>query len=147
MKKLCFSLSLSEVCRGCVSAQQVLPRHRARCFLGLGFVQGNPLAAARAGHGWGMQAEEPCQGSLPWNIQPQCLLEANSQPCCSVGRAWPGFVWSRWRGWSSWCSHCLRGVGHGDTEPGVSSVTAPPLPSLGVLGCFHGRKSLWRFRK
>lgn len=40
-----------------------------------------------------------------------------------------------------------RGVAFGDTEPGVNSATAPPLPPLRVLSCLRGRKSWWGFRK
>lgn len=99
-----------------------------------------------AGHGWGMRAEEPCQGSLHWNIQPQCPLEANSQPAA----AWEALgQTSHGAGGGDGApgaptAHGFCGVGDEDMEPGVSSATALPLSSL---CCLHGRKNLWRFRK
>lgn len=97
---------LSEVCWGCVSvAQQIVPQDRARCYLGLGFVQGESSGSSRAGHGWGMRQRSRVRDHCPGTFGLSVLWK-QFPACCSVGRAWPGFPWSRWRGWSPRCSLC-----------------------------------------
>lgn len=110
--------------------------------LGVGFCARGTLwqqrPEPRAGHGWGMRAEEPCQGSLHWNIQPQCPLEANSQPAA----AWeePGQT-SHGAGGGDGAlgapiARGFCGVGDGDVEPGVSSA-----PSCLLCVCLAASKA------
>lgn len=147
MKKWCLSLSVRLwVCWGCVSViQQILTQDRARCFLGLGFVQGKSRSWARMGRAGrgavsGITAlEHSASVSFGSQFPAAAAWEELGQTSHGAGGGDRALGAPTARG--------LCGVGDGDTEPGVSSATAPPLPSLGVLGCLHGRKSLWRFRK
>lgn len=142
------AVGLSGLCECCSAHSHT---GQGSVLLGVGFCARGILRQQQpepgAGHGWGMQAEEPCQGSLPcagtfslsifWKPIPSVLQRGKLGQTCRGAGGGDGVLGAP----------IARGVADGDTEPGVSSAS-PHLPfPLCVLGCLQGRKSLWRFRK